>query len=232
MQPVGVGLASRAALPRQQSSLDQTPQQGGKPVSGKSLGRDVFKAALAQTSSPANMTASSRAALRGSGALGLALSWAATAATMSSRRRGSIGMARLSLAAPRPRATSGAGTSIPVARNRLLRNGPELGEALDCQVQSSPGPRPDVSGPPLWRVLAFLGFWVRQAPRSVAADRHRGSLRPCQRESRRSKRRLRRQAPIRLTCRPGPNGGCECVRRACPARTQAFPRTPGSLWRH
>ena len=37
----------------------------------------------------ANMAASRRAVLRGSGALGWALSWAATAATMSSRRRGS-----------------------------------------------------------------------------------------------------------------------------------------------
>ena len=47
MQPVGVGLASRAALQRQQSNLDQTLQQGGKPVSGESFGGDVFKAALA-----------------------------------------------------------------------------------------------------------------------------------------------------------------------------------------
>jgi hypothetical protein len=33
-----------------------------------------------------------------------------------------------------------------------------------AKSQSFPGPRPDVSGPPLWRVLAFLGFWVPAAP--------------------------------------------------------------------
>jgi len=47
MQPIRVGLASRAALQRQQSNLDQAPQQDGKPASGEAFGGDVIKAALA-----------------------------------------------------------------------------------------------------------------------------------------------------------------------------------------
>ena len=61
------------------------------------------------------------------------------------------------------RATSGAGTNIPTARNRLLRNGPELGETADCHAQQFPRPRPDVHGPPspagfgIFRVLGSAG---------------------------------------------------------------------------
>jgi hypothetical protein len=35
---------------------------------------------------------------------------------------------------------------------------------LIVQISSFPGPRPDVHRPALRRVLAFLGFWVQQAP--------------------------------------------------------------------
>ena len=118
-----------------------------------------------QTSLEANMKASRRAVLRGSGALGLALSWAATAAAMSSRRHGSTGIARVFLRLCQGRAAPGAGTSIPVARNRLLRNGPELGDgAFATHTISSPA-RPDVHGPPssagfgISRVLGSAAPW-------------------------------------------------------------------------
>ena len=61
------------------------------------------------------------------------------------------------------RATSGAGTSIPTARNTLLRNGPELGEML-LSRQDFPGLGRMFMARPHRRALAFLGFWVRQAP--------------------------------------------------------------------
>jgi hypothetical protein len=64
----------------------------------------------------------------------------------------------------------------------------------------------------LRRALAFLGS---EFGRLLDQSRRIGTAEPATLpESRRSERRLRHQATIRLTCRRGPNGGCECVRRA------------------
>ena len=133
------------------------------------------------------MAASSRAALRGSGALGLALSWAATAATMLSRRRGSIGIARVSLAAPRPRDSQARARASPGQEIGSCETGLSWEMLWIAKSQSFPGPRPDVHGPPLWRVLAFLGFWVPAAPHDTPRIR-RGSRSACTTESRRWKR--------------------------------------------
>jgi hypothetical protein len=51
-----------------------------------------------------------------------------------------------------------------VARIRSCETGLSWGRLAIVTLHSFPGPWPDVSGPPLWRVLAFLGFWVRAAP--------------------------------------------------------------------
>ena len=118
--------------------------------------------------------------------LGLALSWAATAATMSSRRRGSMGIARVSLAAPRPRDVR-RGHEHPRGKNQVLRNGPELGEALDCP--GSEFPRPSAG---CFRPALVAGLGISRVLGSGGSSRHtanrRGSRSACTTESRRWKR--------------------------------------------
>jgi hypothetical protein len=66
--------------------------------------------------------------------------------------------------------------------------------------------RPDVSGPPLWRVLAFLGFWVRAAPHDTPRI-GRGGRSACTTESRRWKRGNRRDRHhSRPDIAPSPRG--------------------------
>jgi hypothetical protein len=98
---------------------------------------------------------------------------------MSSRRRGSIGMARLSLAAPRPRQAGRGHKHPPWQEIGSCETGLSWGRLL---IATSSVSRPSAGcfRPALVAGLGISGFWVRQAPRSVAADRHRGSLRPCQ----------------------------------------------------
>ena len=82
------------------------------------------------------------------------------------------------------RATSGAGTSIPTARNRLLRNGPELGDAGVVQTPV-PRPRPDVHGPP-----SPAGLGISRVLGSAGSSRTAnwgGGRSPCTTESRRGK---------------------------------------------
>ena len=70
---------------------------------------------------------------------------------------------------PRPR-RSDAGTSIPTARNRLLRNGPELGEARFATTASFPGIWPDVHGPPSPVGFGMFRGLGRAAPSGSAAE--------------------------------------------------------------
>ena len=53
---------------------------------------------------------------------------------------------------------------LPRGKKNLLRNGPELREALVVQSAEFPGPRPDVRGPPSSAGFGILGFWVQAAP--------------------------------------------------------------------
>ena len=124
-----------------------------------------------QTSSVANMTASSRAAVRGRGAAGWVRSWASTAATMASRRLGDNWHGSGVPWLRQGRATSGAGTNIPTARNRLLRNGPELGETADCQTAVSPA-----SAGCSWPALV-AGFGISRVLGSAGSSRHTANRR-------------------------------------------------------
>src|SRR5262245_37526996 len=74
-----------------------------------------------------------------------------------------------SLVEPRPPAP-GAGTSIPVARKRSCETGLSWEMLRIVRSHSVSRFRPDVHGPPLWRVLAFLGFWVQWPPSWFTAD--------------------------------------------------------------
>ena len=72
-----------------------------------------------------------------------------------------------SLAAPRPRDVR-RGHEHPHGKKQGLRNGPELGETAGLSRHSSfPGLGRMFMARPHRRALAFLGFWVRQAPRSA-----------------------------------------------------------------
>jgi hypothetical protein len=62
-----------------------------------------------------------------------------------------------------PRPTSARrGHKHPCGKKRLLRNGPELGDAADCHVNSEfPGLDRMFMARPHRRALAYLGFWVQ-----------------------------------------------------------------------
>jgi hypothetical protein len=61
----------------------------------------------------------------------------------------------------RGRARAGAGTNIPTARNRLLRNGPELGNAGFAKTPVS-RPSAGCSWPALPAGFGISRFWVRR----------------------------------------------------------------------
>src|SRR5277367_1543214 len=75
------------------------------------------------------MTANSRAALRGSRAFGVALSYAATAAARSSRRRSLMGIARVFLGCAKA-APVGRGHKHPRSLKKRLCDAVELGDAV------------------------------------------------------------------------------------------------------
>jgi len=119
------------------------------------------------------------------------------------------------LAAPRPRDVR-RGHKHPRGKKRLLRNGPELEDALACKDTEFPRPSAGCSWPALTGGLWHFWVLVRQAPQSVAAEiRHRVSLRPCQMDSRRSKRRLLGTLSVSDCLAVEPT----CVRLSCTAKS-------------
>ena len=62
------------------------------------------------------------------------------------------------------RATSGAGTSIPTARNRLLQNGPKLGDTAVVGSRDFPGLGRMFMAALIGGLWHFVLGWVRQAP--------------------------------------------------------------------
>jgi len=62
------------------------------------------------------------------------------------------------------------------APKKGLSNRAEIGEARDCHVTVSPAFGQDVHGPPHRRALAFLGFWVQQAPQTTHRESPRWSI--------------------------------------------------------
>jgi hypothetical protein len=91
-----------------------------------------------------------------------------------------MGIARVFLGLAKAHQRQGVGTSIPVARKGSCETGRRSGKVRLFRTHSFPA-RPDVHSPPQRRALAFLGFWVRRAPQSAAANRHRVSSHPAKR---------------------------------------------------
>ena len=120
------------------------------------------------TSSAGNMTANSRAALRGSRAFGVALSYAATAAARSSRRRSLMGIARVFLGCAKA-APVGRGHKHPRSLKKRLCDAVELGDARVCETSRSPA-LPDVRGPPSPVGFSISRVWVRRAPRPARRE--------------------------------------------------------------
>src|ERR1700722_3799664 len=110
------------------------------------------------------MNASSWAAGRGRGAAGWVRLWASTAAKTASRRL-AHGMAWLFLGCAKAARRQARARASP--RQEIGSCGTGLSWGM-LGIVSSPSEFPALGrmfkGPPLWRVLAFLGFWVRQAP--------------------------------------------------------------------
>ena len=123
-----------------------------------------------------------------------------------------MGISRMSLAAPRPRNVR-RGHEHPQGKNQVLRNGPELRKTADCRDHAISRLGRMFNGPPLWRVLAFLGFWVPVAPHDTPRI-GRGSRSACTTESRRWKQGNRawpdtfRLPHIVLFRDPGVGFGC------------------------
>ena len=99
------------------------------------------------------------------------------AAAMSSRRRGSMGIARVFLGCAKA-APVGRGHEHPHGKKKRLRNGHDVGEAADCRDQRVSPALPDVHGPPspvgfgISRVLgsaAPSGSAAESAPRQLAS---------------------------------------------------------------
>ena len=183
LKPVGIRDARRARLLATRSR----PRPGrAAPWAASRRSPRAFSVSWLrqQTSSVSNMTASRRAAGRGSRAVGWARLWTSTAAAMAFRRdiaRVFLGWAKAAHRQARARAS-------PWQENTLLRNGPELGDALDCQVIRVSRPnRPDVHGPP-----SSAGFGISRVLGSAAPCGTprigRGGRSACITESRRGKR--------------------------------------------
>ena len=138
------------------------------------------------------MTASSRAALRGSGALGMG-------AVIGGNGSGDVVSATRvdghSSGVPwlcQGRAGQARAQTSPRQEIGSCETGLSWGMLWIVEINEFPGPRPDVHGPPSPAGFGISRVLGSAAPQSARRNRHRVSLRACQTESRRSKGQVNR----------------------------------------